>query len=120
MTVPTLNLAQQSLVARVTLQGPAKRGTPQLSVEPTGVVASTPRGSGAVKRSVQVVNAGTGSLNYTAAVSELNGAGWITASPASGTATPESPGVVRLAMNTATLDPGVYPGAADADERGDQ
>lgn len=107
VTVSTLNLAQQSLVARVTLQVSAG-GAPQLSVEPTGVVASTPRGSGAVKRSVQVVNAGTGSLNYSAAVSELNGAGWITASPASGTATPEAPGVVRLAMNTATLDPGVY------------
>jgi len=107
VTVAALNLAQQALTARVTLRVDAASG-PRLTVEPTGVGIVAPRASGAVRRSVQVLNAGGGQLSYTASVTPLTGAGWITAAPASGTASPDSPGVVRLEMNTAALQPGVH------------
>lgn len=105
--VAALNLAQQSLSARVSLRvDPA--APPSITVEPSGISLAVPRSSGAVRRSIQVLNAGGGLASYSASVTPLDGAGWITAAPASGSATPEAPGVVRLEMNTGALEPGVH------------
>ena len=107
VTVAALNLAQQTLSTRVTLRVDAA-ASPTLTVAPSGISLAVPRSSGAVRRSIQVLNGGGGSVSYVASVTPLDGTGWITAAPASGSATPDAPGVVRLEMNTAALDPGVH------------
>lgn len=107
VTVAALNLGQQAQPASVTLIVEAADG-PKLSVEPGGVTLAAPRASGAVRRSLRVLNAGSGSLSYTASVAPLTGSGWIAVTPASGTVTPESPGAVRVEMNTSALDVGVH------------
>jgi uncharacterized protein (TIGR03437 family) len=66
--------------------------------------------SGAVKRTqaVTVSNAGGGSLNFAVVVTTITGGNWLSVSPASGTAIPNSPVVLTVTADPSGLAAGTY------------
>ena len=67
-------------------------------------------GSAPPSQSFNVLNAGTGTLNWTAAASTLSGGGWLSASPSTGSSSASTTPAVQVQVNPAGLAPGDYYG----------
>ncbi len=99
------------LTVPVTLAlGPAG---PHLVLSQTGLQFQAAAGVTSLRaQSISVLNAGTGTLDFTAAASTLSG-NWLSVSPASGRATASSTGQVSIQANPAGLAPGNYSGLVE-------
>jgi uncharacterized protein (TIGR03437 family) len=84
-------------------------GTPQqLRLSQTGLAILAVEGTTAT-RSLQVINTGTGTMAWRAAVQTLSGGNWLqTASAAGSSETGGPPSELRLTVSSAGLAPGVY------------
>jgi uncharacterized protein (TIGR03437 family) len=67
-------------------------------------------GASAVTSQVSIRNLGSGSLGYSVASAVASGAGWLSVSPASGSATPNAPGVATVTITPGQLAAGTYTG----------
>lgn len=76
---------------------------PRLSVSPTTVNRAITAGQSGTQ-AIQITNTGTGTLNWTASVTQ--GANWLSVQPTSGTA----PATATLTMNASALTAGTYVG----------
>jgi uncharacterized protein (TIGR03437 family) len=84
---------------------------PQLTVHPSVLRFTAQRGSsGATQQLLRVFNRGSGSINFTAQASTINGGNWLTVAPASGAASAAAPSLLRVSSNPDRLNPGVYRG----------
>jgi uncharacterized protein (TIGR03437 family) len=84
---------------------------PNLALSQTGLFFSAVSGGSASSpQSIAILNEGSGTLNYTAAASTISGGGWLSVSPASGSASAGSPGAVAVNVNIAGLQAGTYYG----------
>ncbi len=84
---------------------------PKLSVEPDSINFQTQAGAGdPAAATVQITNAGGGSLDWTAQVETTSGGGWLRVSSTSGSAGAGSPAAVQISASVAGLAPGVYSG----------
>ena len=75
-------------------------------------------GSSPPAQSVSVINGGTGSLNFTAAVSTLSGGTWLSVSPASGSADASSGASVGISVSSDGLAPATYYGTVQISAAG--
>ena len=78
---------------------------PSLSASPTNLSQTIVAGQNASNQTLQVWNAGSGTLNYTVNIS--TNAPWLSASPTSGASTGEVD-TIQVNYNTATLTAGTY------------
>ncbi|HME10190.1 MAG TPA: putative Ig domain-containing protein [Bryobacteraceae bacterium] len=106
----TIQVATQGMAINIPVSLFVSPSGAILGVDQTGLRfdARQGQGLGSVK-TVQVLNAGdSGSVNFTAKIS--NGANWLTISPASGSATIAQPGPIQLSINSnaQSLPPGGY------------
>ncbi len=83
----------------------------QLSVGKQNFSFTALQGSAVQTGQLQISNAGAGSLSFTAAATTASGAGWLTVSPATGTATPSSPASLTITASPGNLMPGTYQGS---------
>ncbi len=87
-----------------------------ISLSPGVLPFSTAVGASPAAQTFQVLNTGTGTLNWTASTTTLSGGSWLTVNPAFGAA----PSTVTVTINAASLAAGSYSGiititaAADA------
>jgi sugar lactone lactonase YvrE len=86
--------------------------TPILKVTSPGLTFGITQGSPAQTQTIQVQNAGTGTstLTFSAAPAATSGGNWLSVSPATGSATPTSPGLLQVTATPGSLAPGVYQG----------
>jgi uncharacterized protein (TIGR03437 family) len=91
-----------------TVQLVVSAAAPSLLLNQTGVVLNSLAGGGVLPfQGIQVVNNGSGALNWSAKV--VTGS-WLTVTPSSGSAATGSPGGFALQVNTTGLSPGSYSG----------
>lgn len=89
----------------------AAADNPQLAVNKTGVSFTFPRNPTNIEtRLVQVSNAGSGPLAYSAQAQTSTGGKWLNVSPASGSVTPKSPAQLVVTANPNGLTTGTYTG----------
>ena len=81
---------------------------PSLSLNTPSVNFGVSQGAAPVSQNVAVVNQGGGSLAFTAVVS---GGSWLTVSPPSGTATPNSSSAITITSDPGSLAVGTYSGS---------
>lgn len=79
---------------------------PQLGVEPSSLTFEA-----AGSASLRISNAGGGTLAWSAQTSTTTGGNWLSASPASGSATSAASANVQINATTTGLGPGVYSGS---------
>jgi len=97
--------ANSPLVAPVTL---TVTSPTQLAVSPQFLNFQVPQGSAeAVSQAVSITNAGSGTLNWTAAAATGSGGNWLALDGTQGTA----PGTLKVTVNAAGLLSGVYLGS---------
>ena len=94
----TMTIAGQTFT--VTQAGTA--AVSALTVAPQSLSFSGSVGDPSAQQALQV-GSDAGTVNWTASVELLNGAGWLTVSPASGTATLEQPATATVEVNFAAL-----------------
>ena len=127
VTVNVATLAQGTYGGQVTVQAPlavppiqtvaveltvGSALPPQLSVEPASIGFETQVGEGnPPTETLRIENAGGDTLDWTAVVETASGGSWLSATPASGSASPGSPSVVEVSANVAGLAAGVYSGS---------
>lgn len=87
-------------------------GQSALRLSQTGFLFETVEAGGTPpSQSITVLNAGAGTLNFSISTSTLaGGPGWLSASPASGSATPVNPATATISINPAGLAAGNYYG----------
>ena len=78
-----------------------------LTVSPLTLSFSAAAGDPPAQQALQV-GSDAGTVNWTASVELLNGAGWLTVSPTSGTATLQQPATVTAEVNFGALAAGVF------------
>lgn len=84
---------------------------PNLVLSQTGLFfQAVSGGTASPPQSITVLNSGAGTLNYAASGSVISGANWLAVSPASGSASAQSPGAVTVSVNPNGLQPGTYYG----------
>lgn len=84
---------------------------PNLTLSQTGLFFSAVAGGSASgPQTIQVLNEGAGTLNYSASASTISGGSWLSVSSSSGSASASSPGAVTVGVNIAGLQPGTYYG----------
>jgi hypothetical protein len=84
---------------------------PNLVLSQTGLFfQAVSGGTASPPQSITVLNSGAGTLNYAASGSIISGANWLAVSPASGSASAQSPGAVTVSVNPSGLQPGTYYG----------
>ena len=83
-------------------------GGPELEVAPGSLTFSAVSGQAATAQSLDITNAGSGTLSWTATPQSP---GWLSAAPSSGT----GDGSVQVGANAATLAPGDYQGSVTVD-----
>ncbi len=82
---------------------------PAIGFNVTGLRFEARDGNGTTRsKSVNVLNLGTGMLNWTAEI--VSGAGFVSLGATSGSATPAAPGTLALSVNPGTLNSGNYYG----------
>jgi hypothetical protein len=99
--------ATNNLPREVRIDGVAEEG-PAFNVRPQSARFSGLLGGLSQQQSLQIEIA-NGTLSYQVSVTILNGAGWLIATPPSGTASPNLPSTVRLDVNFGAFpEPGTY------------
>ena len=127
VTVNVATLAQGTYGGQVTVQAPlavppiqtvaveltvSPVPPPRLAVEPASIGFETQVGQGnPPTETLRIENAGGDTLDWTAVVETASGGSWLSATPASGSASPGSPSVVEVSANVAGLAAGVYSGS---------
>ncbi len=96
------------------LDGAGQPAGPTLSVTPLSITRSLQAGQNSADP-ITIANSGTGTLNWSATVVE--GAGWLSMSPASGTAG-TAPSTPQLLISTSGVAPGQYVGRVRIDAPG--
>src|SRR5260370_445673 len=82
---------------------------PAIGFNVTGLRFEARDGNGTTRsKTVNVLNLGTGMLNWTAEI--VSGAGFVSLGAAGGSATPAAPGALTLSVNPGTLNSGNYYG----------
>jgi uncharacterized protein (TIGR03437 family) len=83
----------------------------RLVLSQTGLYFQAVQGGAATPaQSISVLNGGTGTLNFSTAASTLSGGPWLSATPASGTASATTSGTATVSVNISGLSPGTYYG----------
>jgi uncharacterized protein (TIGR03437 family) len=85
--------------------------SPQLVVQPKTMTFDAGGQRAVLTESLQVINQGGGTLNWTAQAQTADGASWLSISPSSGTASARTPMVIRVAANPSSLAAGAYSGS---------
>lgn len=87
-------------------------GEPELRLSQSGLYFQTVASGGTPPpQTISVLNAGSGSLNFSVSTSTISGGtGWLSASPASGSATSTSAGAVTVSIDPSGLGAGEYYG----------
>ena len=127
VTVNVATLAQGTYGGQVTVQAPlavppiqtvaveltvSPVPPPRLAVEPASIGFETQVGQGnPPTETLRIENAGGDTLDWTAVVETTSGGSWLSATLASGSASPGSPSVVEVSANVAGLAAGVYSGS---------
>jgi uncharacterized protein (TIGR03437 family) len=83
---------------------------PLLAVDTQNVSFAATQGSGALTQQLNVLNAGGGSLSFTASATTTSGGSWLSISAGNGTATPSSPAALTVTATPGSLAPGTYSG----------
>ena len=83
---------------------------PTLKLDHDSVSFGFPKQGTARSQLVQVKNAGGGALSFTVTTSTQSGGQWLSASPASGSATPGSPALLTITADPTSLQTGTYQG----------
>jgi uncharacterized protein (TIGR03437 family) len=110
LTITSALAAPVSSTVAVTLQV-APGGNPVLAVDKTGLSFTFPsHPTSAETQVVRVSNAGTHELAFSASVQTANGGQWLSVNPASGSATPKSPGRISVTADPTGLPVGTYTG----------
>ena len=82
-----------------------------VGVDTPSFTTQAPVGTSPPPRTFQIMNAGGGTVNWTAQASTITGGNWLSVSPGSGSATSSSPATVQVQIASASLQPGTYTGA---------
>jgi len=93
---PTSNPSTVSIP--VTVNAPSAAG-PQMVVAPANVLLSYTQGATADEQRIGVLNAGGGTINFSATAQTTSCSGWLTLLNSSGTATPTVPGVIGFMVS---------------------
>ncbi len=111
--VPLGTPATQSVAVTLTVEAAP---TPKLTVAPGSLAFEIPAGAGnPPARTIQISNAGSGALNWTARAETTAGGNWLEVSPTSGSASATSPATVRVSAVVGSLQAGVYTGSVVAE-----
>ena len=112
LTIGVLNGSPVNTNIPVTFQV-AAGGNPQLAVDSSALTFTFPRNpTNTLTEQLRVQNSGTGSLAFSVAVTTASGGSWLSVAPQSGSAAPNTPGVVAFTANPAGLATGTYTGTA--------
>ena len=79
-------------------------GTPSFSISSSSLLFPTSTGTNPAPQTFQLQNAGSGALNWIAAVVTQSGGNWLSISPQTGLA----PSIITVTVNAAGLSAGVY------------
>ena len=82
-------------------------GTPRLSIGPSSMVFVASAGTNPTSQSLQVQNAGSGALGWSASVATQGGGNWLAVSPNTSVA----PSSVQVSVNSAGMARGAYSGS---------
>ncbi len=86
-------------------------GEPELRISQSGLYFQTVQGGGAPpSQSISILNAGSGSLNFTVSSSTISGGKWLSAAPGSGAATASTSGNVTVTIDPTGLQAGNFYG----------
>ncbi|MBI3694863.1 MAG: hypothetical protein HY238_08495, partial [Acidobacteria bacterium] len=107
VTAPDAGPPTQTVTVQLTVEPAAP---PVVAIEPTGLTFSFLHGASPATQQLRVFNAGSGSLAFSVTATTLTGGSWLSATPASGTATPSSPIALTITANPERLAPGTYSG----------
>ncbi len=84
---------------------------PNLALSQTGLFfGAVSGGSATPPQTVEVLNAGSGTLNFSAAASTVSGGNWLNVAPAFGSSSAASAGSVTVSVDANGLQPGPYYG----------
>lgn len=104
VSAPTATGSPTTIFVTLVISAPP----PTLTLSSPGFFVSANTGAAPSRHALQVGSV-SGTINWSATVSLLNGANWLTLAPASGTATAAAPSVTYAQVNYAALTtPGVY------------
>jgi trimeric autotransporter adhesin len=110
ITITSPQAATMNTNIAVTLQV-APGDVPKLAVNKAALSFTFPSNPAASQtQTVRVLNAGSGSLAFTASAQASTGSNWLSVSPASGLATPQSPLQLLVNANPTRLAVGTYTG----------
>jgi uncharacterized protein (TIGR03437 family) len=85
---------------------------PKLAIDNATLSFTFPRNpTGSLTQQLRVLNPGTGSLTFSATTTTATGGAWLSVTPQSGSATPNSPGTLAVTANPAGLGAGTYTGS---------
>jgi uncharacterized protein (TIGR03437 family) len=96
ITSPTSNPSTVSIPVTVNVPSAAN---PKMLVAPANVLLSYTQGASTDEQRIGVLNAGGGTLNFSATAQTTSCSGWLTLLNSSGTATPSVPGVIGFMVN---------------------
>ena len=89
----------------------AQGDNPKLAVDHSSLSFTFPRNpTTSLSQNVRVLNAGTGTLAYSARVQTATGGTWLSISPTGGNVTPQSPAMISVTANPNGLSAGTYTG----------
>ena len=91
-------------------QGPPPQSAPKLTVSPSGLFFTMLQGSSADVRILNVSNAGSDAIDYTASVTTTTGGSWLGVSPPSGNLNPSQRASLAVKASPSGLPPGTYAG----------
>jgi uncharacterized protein (TIGR03437 family) len=115
ITTPNATPPQTTVAVTFTVQPSTP---PKLSLSSQSLNFSVVQGTAAVTAQIGIENAGGGPLDFTTTSTTITGGDWLSASPASGTATPAAPVSLTIAAKPAGLAPGTYKGTVSVSGAG--
>lgn len=107
ITAPLAAVPVQTVAVQLTVTDPVP---PRLSVNAAALNFDAPPGNPPAQ-TLRIANAGSGAISWTLQASTQNGGAWLTATPASGSASAATPASVQVGVNPGTLLPGMYSGS---------
>ena len=110
VTIAAPGASPASIIVAVTFTVSAA-ATPSLASDTSLLSYAFVSGASPATSQVSIRNQGSGSLNYSVSAALANGTGWMTVSPASGSATPNAPGYVTVTITPGQLASGTYTGS---------
>jgi uncharacterized protein (TIGR03437 family) len=107
----SVTISAGASISKVSVLAVVTGTQPNLVLSQTGLFFdAVSGGTSSPPQTVEVLNGGSGTLNFSAAASTVSGGNWLSVAPGSGTSSASSAGSVTVSVNANGLQPGTYYG----------